>query len=140
MDTITRYRPGQRVKVINTDKFTGLGTVVKHLQKNVRVRMDSGQEVRFDPFYLTTDLDAASPAAVVTTFVMPQVIGSIVKVSDRLRARNPKLAGLWVVVGDQGGKTRICKIGGDGGRYWRVPNEDVVKVDVPNTVSGFVGH
>lgn len=123
------FTKGQRVRFTNGSRFQGkLGTVERVLPKNIDVRTDEGGIVRANPYFLTADLDApVTTPAVVTEFALPLPIGTFVKYTG---PRDPRLDGVWVVVGDSRDKTRIAKPGGDSGRYWRIPNGQLTEVKV----------
>jgi hypothetical protein len=126
--TIRKYAPGDRVRVTNSTKFSGLGTVEKQMPKNVLVVLDTGQRVRFDPFFLQPANSLNPPVvASVAALAMALPTGTFVKYTGPFDKR---LTGVWVVIGDQGGKTRIARPGGgDNGRYWRIPNGQLAKVE-----------
>lgn len=126
------FYQGQRV-TINSGKFNGPATVKKHLQKNVDIVMDNGQAVRCHPSYLTPitndegkDTFAPVPVPVYTPAPQP---GTVVQVSAKMLAREPKLAGTWIVCGGQGDKSRLFRLNNTDGRYWRIPNSELLRID-----------
>lgn len=137
METTYRFKAGERVRVVRSDKYSGLGTVEKQLPKNVNVMLDSGKRVRFDPYFLEP-VDGDAPQATATlidtpTYVPPPMPGTFVRVDAKVVARQPKLKGLWVVGGTHGDKSRLFRVNNEDGQYWRVPNDALVKVDVEVT-------
>lgn len=136
METKTKYTKGDRVQVVNSKKYSGVGTVTRQHPKNVEVRLDSGQLVRFDPYFLLPeDADPSVVAAVteVPTYVPPPMPGTVVKVKDEVVARQPKLKGLWIVGGTHGDKSRLFRLNNTDGQYWRVPNGQLEKVEATLT-------
>lgn len=132
METKTKFRRGDRVHVVNSDKYRGLsGVVEKQLPKNVDVMLDNGKRVRFDPYFLIPgDGDAPSTTAVeIPTYVPPPMPGTVVRVKDTVVARYPKLEGLWIVGGGQGDKSRLFRLNNTDGQYWRILNEDLIRVE-----------
>lgn len=123
------FRVGQRVKIVNNDKYSGLGIVDKVLPKNIDVRLDGGLKVRFSPYFVSADL-TATPAVTAPAFENPPAVGTVVTLVPGGDAR---LTGYFVVIGDSISRghvlVKLAKLGGDGGRYWRVPLRQLAVVE-----------
>lgn len=133
----TYFFTGQKVK-ITSPKFNGTATVKKHLQKNVDIVMDEGgRTVRCHPSFLTpvTNDDGKQEfgSLPVPEYVPAPQSGTVVRVSPTLVAREPRLAGLWIVGGGQGDKSRLFRLNNTDGRYWRIPNSQLTKVNATLT-------
>lgn len=124
----TTFRAGMRVTA-SGGKFNGNGTVEKVNPRMIRVRMDEGRVVNFDRCFLRPEgTPAPEPLRPVVTEIPiakpAPALGTVVRVP-----RDPRIAGYFVVVGEtyrNGHVTvRIAKLGGGGGRYWRVPSNDL---------------
>lgn len=116
------YTVGQRVRVVHSERYSGLGTVTKVLPKNVDVTLDTGRKVRFAPFYLTAKLEPGryeAPMPPPTAYVPTPPCGTIVTTTDK------RVAGPYVVLAESTRKgetcVRIAKLGGDANRYWTFP-------------------
>lgn len=126
------FYAGMRV-VIDSPKFCGQATIKKVLQKNVDIVMDDGRAVRSHPSFLTAIAGDAGQAQFaplpVPDYVPAPQPGTVVTVADDLVLRQPQLQGLWIVCGGQGDKSRLFRLNNTDGRYWRIPNSKLTKVD-----------
>ena len=131
---MTEFVKGMRVTAVNS-RYPGSGVVEKVNPRSIAVLLDSGTRVKYDRIFLVaegeqpTDLQAAVlnvDSASVSTFVPALPAGTFVKYTG---PSDPRLSGVWVVVGDSRDKTRIVRPNGtDGNRYWRIPNGQLQKV------------
>jgi hypothetical protein len=138
----TQFKVGDRVKVLDGlgRQYNGVAfTVDRILPKNVllkRVDNPRGQGLRIDPAYLEalpSDWDPSTvgvPYRVVTDAPLP--MGAVVSV--KLPKPNPKMPEdlLYVVLQDrQDGTVKVCRLGGDGDRYWpKIPRAWLTEVPV----------
>lgn len=132
-------RLGMTVLLGNGSKYTGAkATVDKVNPRTVDVTMENGGKLRTDPFYIVipgseNELEAAVGAmskAEVVPFVPAPQPGTAVRVSARIIAQHgQKLAGIWIVCGGQGDKSRIFRLNNKDGRYWRIPNADLIPIN-----------
>lgn len=112
----------------DTGRFAGVGTVVKKLQKNYLVSLNGGQ-VRVAPELLIAADEAEATGATVTAVPMPKFYatdqGKMVRVNWE-GARKPAkwdypADALFVILDAMSdNRVKIVKLGGDGGRYWRL--------------------
>ncbi len=140
---MTTFTKGMRVTSVSS-KYPGSGVVDKVNPRTVAVTLDSGHQVRFDPCFLVregeepTDLvrivgGMSGPPATYAPAPQP---GTVVRVKPAAVAREPRLAGLWIVCGGQGDKSRLFRLNNKDGRYWRIPNNEL---DVVNATLTEVG-
>lgn len=128
------FSTGMRV-TSTSPKYPGSGVVEKVNPRTIQVRLDSHLTVRFDRSFLIPEGgEAPAPAPwVLPTRALPT--GTFCVYTGPSDSR---LHGIWVVIGDQSGKTRIVRPNGtDGSRYWRIPNEQLTAVTcivTPDTV------
>lgn len=129
------FRAGQRVKIVNSDKYSGFGIVDRVLTKNIDVRLDGGLKVRFNPYFLSADLTETPAVSTVPVYENPPAVGTVVTIT----ATGAPLTGYYVVIGDSISRghvmAKVAKLGGEGGRYWRVP---LRQVSVVENVTGVV--
>jgi hypothetical protein len=140
MNTLTETPPppytfcvGDRV-MVSGGRFHGPARIVKVNRVNIDVAMESNnQKVRCAPVFLkplamTADAPAYTPPVI--DYVPELALGTVVTCNINTVRRQPKLAGLFVVLASSGAdRTRIAKLGGlDGPLYWRVPTRDLEKV------------
>lgn len=123
---------GQRVRIVNSDKYTGqYGTVDKALPKNVDVTLDGGRKVRFDPYFLSAELGAVVKEVPIPD--LPPPPGAVVTTDDA------RVTGHYVVIGEAFRRgtqcVKIAKLGGDDGRYWTMPLARCTVVDVAGIVA-----
>jgi len=133
MTTATTFRKGDRVTSVSS-KYPGSGVVEKVNPRTIAVLLDSGMRVKFDAVFLVPEGSAPDAVSAALgrlagppeTVAFAQPTGTFVRYTG---PSDPRLSGIWVVVGDQGGKTRIVRPNGtDGSRYWRIPNGQLTKV------------
>lgn len=131
------YVPGMRVKVRDTDpKYGGLtGVVKKILTKNMDIVLDDGRPLRGRPYHFEPIIDEGTGRATFGQIpVEPRVLapepmpGTVCRVTEDLIQRQNELAGLWIVTGGQGGKSRLYRLNDTSGRYWRIPNDKIIPV------------
>lgn len=135
------FYKGQRVTAVGS-KYPGNGVVDKVNPRTIAVTLDSGQTVRYDRMFLVpegeqpNDLTAAVlNIGIVETvpYVPAPQPGTVVRVASSVTVRNPALNGLWIVCGGQGDKSRLFRLNNSDGRYWRVQNKDLTKVNATVT-------
>jgi len=137
METV--FYKGQRVTAVNS-KYPGNGVIDKVNPRTIAVTLDGGHKVRYDRMFLVPEGTAPTAPEPITVehvpYVAPPQPGTVVRVSSKLVWREPKLDGLWIVCGEQGGKSRLFRLNNTDGRYWRIPNEDLVRVHATVTEVG----
>lgn len=137
-------RKGMRVTATNGTRYPGVGVIEKVNPKSIDVTLDGGQKVRYDPMYLVPEGEAPNPLealvggignpnAEVVPYVPAPKPGTVVRVAPANVAREPQLQGLWIVCGNYEDKSRIFRMNNTDGRYWRVRNSDLVKVNATLT-------
>lgn len=137
------FKVGDRVSAVNS-RYPGSGVVTKVNPRTIAVTLDDGHKVRYDRIFLVpegekpTDLHAGvlnfggGPVEMLPYVPAPQP-GTIVRCSPAAIMREPRLNGLWIVTGGQGDKSRLFRINNTDGRYWRVRNNDLIKVNATLT-------
>jgi hypothetical protein len=135
MSTIT-FHAGMRVTSVSS-RYPGSGVVTKVNPRTIAVTLDGGQRVRFDRTFLVPE--GAEPTPLIAafgamsgppaTYVPAPHPGTVVKLSDAMLREYPQCAGLWIVTGGQGDKSRLFRLNNTDGRYWRFPNADLVTVN-----------
>lgn len=134
---------GQRVRISNpSGRYDQeLATVLKVLPKNVDVELGasgSGRRLRVHPSFLTADTDARPAPLVVPLDPLPPATGTVVRVVEALAVPDPRLRGLFVVIGVRERRStgalhaKVARLGGgDGSQYWVLPPAqlDVVPLD-----------
>lgn len=124
MTTTYALRVGDRV-FAEGDKYRGAGTIEKVNPRTILVLLDTGVRVKFDPFFLRplAEGEAPPPAVIPEDFVVGEVV--------MLSRPDPRMAGHFVVIGHLGAdRSKIAKLGGDAGRYWKVPTRTLARVPV----------
>lgn len=128
--TLTK-RVGQRV-LIAGGRFHGAATITKINPKNVLVTMEgTGQRVNAHPSFLS-DLPEGEAAptrfdVTVSADVPVQHPGSLVRVKNK--------PGVFVVLADKFDKINVAEIGGDGGRYWRIPRAGITPLEAADVTA-----
>lgn len=135
-----RFHVGMRVTAVSS-KYPGNGTVNKVNPRTIDVTLDSGKRVRFDRTFLVPEgTEPTDIVRIVGSMAGPQAVpalptGTFVRYTG---PTDPRLTGVWVVIGDQNDKTRIARPNGtDDGRYWRIPNGQLKKVTCTVTEVGY---
>jgi hypothetical protein len=131
-----------RVRILNNrtyqpetgGQYAGVGQVVKVNQTTATVRIN-GRTVRCPLPLLTATTDPLPDPA--DTRPRPEP-AAVVTVDTSRVGLGPKWAypdgQLFVVLADKGTHLNVAKLGGDGGRYWRLPADTLTLVD-PATVT-----
>jgi len=122
MSTTTTRKIGDKVSV-NLPKYPGVWTIKSQGPVNtVLIPAGGGRGLRV-PHYLLTDPvdeDAAPQPTKIEWFSEGEIV----------RITYGKFAGIYVVISDKGAdRVNVAKLGGDGGRYVRMPRTGLVKVD-----------
>ena len=122
----TPFKPGDRVTVASS-KFPGVWTVDRLMKVNLKVTQGT-RRLNVAPGYLTKVTGDAGDLEPDLGVPFHDILapGEVVTVD-----RKP---GYWVVLKDNGDRVNVALVGGDGGRYWRVPRPAVTVVKVTVTV------
>jgi hypothetical protein len=132
--TEATFKAGDRV-LVDGGKYPGVWTIVKMLPTNVRLEQN-GAALRCHPSFMRHAPDATSDpvlTAKLDTTIGMQVPGAVVRYLGAGHGDFHK-DGLYIVLADKGERINIMVLGGQGGRYLRVPRRNLAAVDA-STVS-----
>jgi hypothetical protein len=127
--TQSTWRVGDKVMVDHTS-YPGVWTVTKVNPKNLRLEQEGRNRGLNAPKYLCIPAGDNPVAAIgrpMGVRTLPhQDAGSVV----RYIGNGDKIAhgALFIVLADKGDKVNITPLGGDGGRYWRMPPRNLEAV------------
>lgn len=120
----TTRKVGDKV-TIDDPKFPGIWTIKSIGPKNTVVIPENGGRGLRAPHWMIKDV---TDEVTVTAVPLPEYYtpGELVRITEG------RYVGLYVVLADKGEKVNLVLLGGDNGRYVRMPkrNGSLVKVDV----------
>lgn len=112
---MSEYKVGDRVSVMD-DRYPGMWVVKSMGPVNaVLAREQGGNGVRA-PHYMV------GPVTEETKAVVP---GEFYELGELVEIHTGRYAGLYAVIADKGAKVNLAKLGGDGGRYVRMPKSSL---------------
>jgi transcription antitermination factor NusG len=108
---------GQHVS-INDARYSGIWTVKSVGPVNAVLITASGRSLRA-PKDMLIDPQVDAVDEPVKVYYQP---GEIVRI------KSGKFAGIYTVLADKGKRVNVAKIGGDSGRYVRIPHASIIKM------------
>ena len=122
MSTTTTRKVGDKV-MIDDPKFPGIWTIKSFGPKNTVVIPENGGRGLRAPHWMIKDV---TDEVTVTALPLPEYYtpGELVRITEG------RYVGLYVVLADKGEKVNLVLLGGDNGRYVRMPKRSgsLVKV------------
>jgi hypothetical protein len=123
---------GQRV-LLTGGRFHGAARIIKVNPKNIKVQMeDTRQIVNCHPMFLSDLAQGAAvpgPREVASSAALPtQWPGALVLVEG--------MEGVYVVIADKHQHVNVTPLGGDNGRYWRIPRSNLTPIKPTDLLAG----